>query len=49
MAKKKKKYYTVYCSLLPKQNVWLKYIKSKIFVIINYDKTIVNFSAKHFL
>jgi len=25
----KKKYYTVYCGLLPKQNVWLKYIKSK--------------------
>ena len=25
----KKKYYTVYCELLPKQNVWLKYIKSK--------------------
>ena len=25
----KKKYYTVYCNLLPKQNVWLKYIKSK--------------------
>jgi hypothetical protein len=25
----KKKYYTVYCQLLPKQNVWLKYIKSK--------------------
>jgi hypothetical protein len=25
----KKKYYTVYKSLLPKQNVWLKYIKSK--------------------
>ena len=24
----KKKYYTVYCGLLPKQNVWLKYIKS---------------------
>ena len=24
----KKKYYTVYCNLLPKQNVWLKYIKS---------------------
>ena len=24
----KKKYYTVYCELLPKQNVWLKYIKS---------------------
>lgn len=24
----KKKYYTVYCQLLPKQNVWLKYIKS---------------------
>ena len=24
----KKKYYTVYCSLLPKQNVWLKYVKS---------------------
>jgi hypothetical protein len=25
----KKKYYTVYCGLLPKQNVWLKYIKPK--------------------
>ena len=25
----KEKYYTVYCGLLPKQNVWLKYIKSK--------------------
>ena len=25
----KKKYYTVYKELLPKQNVWLKYIKSK--------------------
>ena len=25
----KEKYYTVYCQLLPKQNVWLKYIKSK--------------------
>jgi hypothetical protein len=25
----KQKYYTVYCKLLPKQNVWLKYIKSK--------------------
>jgi hypothetical protein len=25
----KKKYYAVYCELLPKQNVWLKYIKSK--------------------
>ncbi len=25
----KQKYYTVYCNLLPKQNVWLKYIKSK--------------------
>ena len=25
----KEKYYTVYCNLLPKQNVWLKYIKSK--------------------
>ena len=25
----KKKYYTVYCQLLPKKNVWLKYIKSK--------------------
>lgn len=24
----KEKYYTVYCGLLPKQNVWLKYIKS---------------------
>jgi len=23
----KEKYYTVYCNLLPKQNVWLKYIK----------------------
>ena len=26
----KQKYYTVYCQLLPKKNVWLKYIKSKI-------------------
>ena len=26
----KKKYYTVYCGLLPKQNVWLKYIKPKV-------------------
>ena len=25
----KQKYYTVYCQLLPKKNVWLKYIKSK--------------------
>ena len=25
----KKKYYTVYKELLPKQNVWLKYIKTK--------------------
>ena len=25
----KEKYYTVYCGLLPKQNVWLKYIKTK--------------------
>ena len=25
----KEKYYKVYCGLLPKQNVWLKYIKSK--------------------
>ena len=25
----KKKYYTIYSELLPKQNVWLKYIKSK--------------------
>ena len=25
----KKKYYMMYCNLLPKQNVWLKYIKSK--------------------
>lgn len=25
----KKKYYTIYCQLLPKTNVWLKYIKSK--------------------
>lgn len=25
----KKKYYKVYCNLLPKQNVWLKYIKPK--------------------
>jgi hypothetical protein len=25
----KKQYYTVYCGLLPKQNVWLKYIKPK--------------------
>jgi len=24
----KEKYYRVYCGLLPKQNVWLKYIKS---------------------
>ena len=24
----KEKYYKVYCGLLPKQNVWLKYIKS---------------------
>ena len=23
----KKKYYTIYCKLLPKKNVWLKYIK----------------------
>ena len=25
----KQKYYTVYCQLPPKKNVWLKYIKSK--------------------
>ena len=25
----KEKYYRVYCNLLPKQNVWLKYIKPK--------------------
>lgn len=25
----KQKYYTVYCQLLPKKNIWLKYIKSK--------------------
>ena len=25
----KEKYYTLYCNLLPKQNVWLKYIKPK--------------------
>ena len=25
----KQKYYKVYCQLLPKKNVWLKYIKSK--------------------
>ena len=25
----KQKYYTVYCQFLPKKNVWLKYIKSK--------------------
>jgi hypothetical protein len=25
----KEKYYKVYCNLLPKQNVWLKYIKPK--------------------
>jgi len=24
----KRKYYTVYCQLLPKKNIWLKYIKS---------------------
>ena len=24
----KEKYYKVYCGLLPKQNVWLKYVKS---------------------
>ena len=25
----KQKYYTVYCQLLPKKNIWLKYIKPK--------------------
>ena len=25
----KQKYYTIYCQLLPKKSVWLKYIKSK--------------------
>ena len=25
----KQKYYKVYCELLPKKNVWLKYVKSK--------------------